>query len=420
MCAPRRLYTYSRYTLGSISESRFITTGYLDSSLAYAKKSKSLPSIVYTMSDYAVATYSDDPEKGLNFIQATIDSARKLPYPNDPLVYALMQSYHIYWKAGKQQKAEENLLEALPMVIDLNKSSRLARIYWLLGMIENSKANNGKALKYLRKAVYYGEKTKISPLTKSIYNSIRKVYRELGNTDSTLYYLEKYSRLSELIHNNEMNKQVALLSARFKVAEKEDEIKLLNKLNQQKGQRIYLQNLFIITLTISVIIVLVLLIFLFFQYKKTQEAYLFLTRKNTEIQKQQKEIVRINNERRADIHSKMEPLKLELMDLFEKNKIYLDSQLNLQSVATQLNTNTSYLSTLINSAYQCNFTQFLHKYRVLEACKILSNEGNEIYTMEAIAEMSGFSSKSVFNKVFKEITGLTPTKFRKNISAEIN
>ena len=414
----RKLYTFPRYTVGGISESQFITIGYLDSGLVYAKKSKSLSAIVHSMTNYAVRTYVDDSEKGLRLIQAAIDSARKLPYPNEPLVYALQQSYHIYWKAGKRQEAEDNLLEALPMALIFNKPARLAQIYWLLGMIENSRANNKKALSFLRKAVYYCEKGNISPLKRSIYSSIREVYRELGNTDSTLYFMEKYSRLAEKAHNNTMNKQISLLSARFKVAEKEGKIELLDELNQQKEEKIYLQNLFILTLAASVIIVSILLIFSYFQYKKTQKAYLVLTRKTTEIQKQQKEIVRLNGEKRANIKSKLEPQKMKLVDLFEKDKIYLDKYLNLQTVASQLDTNTSYLSTLINSSYKCNFTQFLHKYRVLEACEILSKEENEIYSMEGIAEMSGFVSKSAFNKAFKEFTGLTPTTFRKNIRAE--
>ncbi|MCD4692885.1 MAG: helix-turn-helix domain-containing protein [Calditrichales bacterium] len=414
----RKLYTFPRYTVGGISESQFITIGYLDSGLVYAKKSKSLSAIVHSMTNYAVRTYVDDSEKGLRLIQAAIDSARKLPYPNEPLVYALQQSYHIYWKAGKRQEAEDNLLEALPMALIFNKPARLAQIYWLLGMIENSRANNKKALSFLRKAVYYCEKGNISPLKRSIYSSIREVYRELGNTDSTLYFMEKYSRLAEKAHNNTMNKQISLLSARFKVAEKEGTIELLDELNRQKEEKIYLQNLFILTLAASVIIVSILLIFSYFQYKKTQKAYLILTRKTTEIQKQQKEIVRLNGEKRANIKSKLEPQKMKLVDLFEKDKIYLDKYLNLQTVASQLDTNTSYLSTLINSSYKCNFTQFLHKYRVLEACEILSKEENEIYSMEGIAEMSGFVSKSAFNKAFKEFTGLTPTTFRKNIRAE--
>ncbi len=414
----RKLYTFPRYTVGGISESQFITIGYLDSGLVYAKKSKNLSAIVHSMTNYAVRTYVDDSEKGLRLIQAAIDSARKLPYPNEPLVYALQQSYHIYWKAGKHQEAEDNLLEALPMALIFNKPARLAQIYWLLGMIENSRANNKKALSFLRKAVYYCEKGNISPLKRSVYSSIREVYRELGNTDSTLYFMEKYSRLAEKAHNNTMNKQISLLSARFKVAEKEGKIELLDELNRQKEEKIYLQNLFILTLAASVIIVSILLIFSYFQYKKTQKAYLILTRKTTEIQKQQKEIVRLNGEKRANIKSKLEPQKMKLVDLFEKDKIYLDKYLNLQTVASQLDTNTSYLSTLINSSYKCNFTQFLHKYRVLEACEILSKEENEIYSMEGIAEMSGFVSKSAFNKAFKEITGLTPTTFRKNISAE--
>ncbi len=415
----RKLYTYLRYTLGGLSESRFVTKGYLDSSLVYAKKSKKLTSIVYATTNYAVRTYVDNPKKGYKLIQEAIDSARTISVPNEPLVYALLQSYNILWKENQFRKAEDNLLEALPMALSFNKPNWLSHLYMLLGTIENSRTNNEQALLYLQNAVYYCELGNLSPLKRSVYTCIREVHRELGNIDSTLYYLEKYSILAEKAHNDAMIKQVSLLSAKFKVAEKVDEITMLHKLNKQKAEIISLQKLFLYTLIAAVIIVLTLLGFSFYHYKKTQEAYLFLTRKNTEIQKQQKEIVKINNEKRADIHHKMEPLKLELMELFEKDKIFLDKYLNLQSVASQLNTNTSYLSTLINSAYQCNFIQFLHKYRVLEACEILSREENEIYTMEAIAEMSGFTSKTAFNKAFKELTGLTPTTFRKNIIADV-
>jgi len=413
----RKLFTFPRYTLGGLSESLFVTIGYLDSSLAYARKSKNLSTIVHSMTNYAVRTYVDDPEKGLRLIKAAIDSARKMPHPNAALAYALQQSYHNYWKAGQHREAEDNLLEALPIAQNFNKPSQLAQVYWLLGTIENSKKNNDKAVSYLRKAVYYCEKGNISPLKRSIYTVIREVHRELGNVDSTLYYLEKYAILAEQAHNMAMNKQVSLLSAKFKVAEKEEKIELLNELNKQKEEKIHLQSMFLLTLVASIIIVSLLLAFSVLQYKKTEKAYLILTRKTTEIKEQQKEIVRLNGEKRANIKSKLEPLKIKLTDLFEKEKIYLEKDLNLQTVATILDTNTSYLSTLINSTYKCNFTQFLHKYRVLAACEILSNEENEIFTMEGIAEMSGFISKSAFNNAFKEITGLTPSTFRKNIKA---
>lgn len=416
----RRLYSITRYTIGGISHSKFIISGLLDSSLVWAKKSKRPGAVVFAMANIAGYAHGGDPEEKLELTKASIDSARKMPVPNEALVYALLQSYNNFWRAGQFQEAEDNLLEALPMALVFNKSSWIGHIYWLLGEIEKSKANKDKALNYLRKAVYYCEKGNVSPLKRSIYSSIRDVYKELGNIDSTLYFLEKYSRLTQKAHNIAMNKQISLLSAKFKVAEKEGKIELLDELNRQKEEKIYLQNLFILTLAASVIIVSILLIFSFSQYKKTQKAYLILTRKNAEIQKQQKEIVKLNGEKRANIKSKLEPQKMKLVDLFENDKVYLDKNLSLKTVASLLDTNTSYLSTLINSVYKCNFTQFVHKYRVLEACEILSNEKNEIYIMEVIAEMSGFVSKSAFNKAFKEITGLTPSNFRKNIKANEN
>ena len=411
----RNLYTYLRYTLGGLSESKFITWGYLDSSLVYAKKSKKISAVIYATTNYAIRTYVDDPEKGAKLIQEAIDSARTIPKPNEPLVYALFQSYGILLEEGKYQQAEENLSEALLMEINFDRPNQLAHIYMLLGNGEVSKGNTKKALYYLRKAVYFCELENVSPLKRSVYTSIREVHRKLGNTDSTLYYLEKYCNIAEKIRNEAMIKQISLLSARYKVEEKENRIKLLDELNQQKKLRIEFQHSFIFTLAVAVVITFILSILIYIQYKRKQKAYLRLVQKNMEIDKKEKEIVRLNGVRRANIENKLEPLKIELENLFLIEKIYLDKDLHQQTVVSRLETNTSYLSTFINDSYKCSFTQFVNKYRVLEACEILSDTKNEIYTMEGIAEMSGFSSKSAFYKAFNEFTGLTPSTFRDNI-----
>ena len=230
----RRLYSYIRYTLGGLSEVQFVTQGYLDSCLVYAKKSKKVSVIVYAITNYAVRIYVDNPEKGYQLIREAIDSARTIPTPNKPLIYSLLQSYNILRKENKQREAEDNLLEALPMALIFNRTSWIAHIYLLLGDIENSKKNNKKALYYLGKAVNYCERGNVSPLKRSIYTSISRVYKKMGYADSALYYLEKYSNLAEQAHNDAMNKQISKLSAEFKIAEKQDEITLLHKLNKQK------------------------------------------------------------------------------------------------------------------------------------------------------------------------------------------
>jgi len=71
------------------------------------------------------------------------------------------------------------------------------------------------------------------------------------------------------------------------------------------------------------------------------------------------------------------------------------------------------LSGIINNYYKCNFNHFVNKYRIKKACEYLSDRKRDIYTIESIGESVGFKSKSVFNQVFKEETGVNPSTFRK-------
>ena len=55
----------------------------------------------------------------------------------------------------------------------------------------------------------------------------------------------------------------------------------------------------------------------------------------------------------------------------EDEKIYKKSDLNLNYLADELGTNTSYLSTIINTHFNVNLRSLINKYRIDEARKIL-------------------------------------------------
>lgn len=58
------------------------------------------------------------------------------------------------------------------------------------------------------------------------------------------------------------------------------------------------------------------------------------------------------------------------------------------------------------------FTKFVNEYRVVHACKLLSEEESSI---SEICYESGFKNVSNFNKFFKQITGKSPSEYRKDI-----
>ncbi len=103
----------------------------------------------------------------------------------------------------------------------------------------------------------------------------------------------------------------------------------------------------------------------------------------------------------------------KLLQVMENEKPFLDGDLTLQKLAERLAIPAQHLSQVINERLDQTFSDFINAYRVEEAKKRLLDPKTQHYTVLAIAEEVGFSSKSSFNAVFKKHTNTTPSEFRK-------
>lgn len=115
-----------------------------------------------------------------------------------------------------------------------------------------------------------------------------------------------------------------------------------------------------------------------------------------------------NNEENIN-HKK---IKVQLLKLFDKGHVYRNSDLKITDVASQLHTNRTYISTIINNDYACSFSAFVNKYRVEEAKTELLKSENSNLCLDHISTLVGFGSLHSFIRVFKEIEGTTPGRYR--------
>ncbi len=97
----------------------------------------------------------------------------------------------------------------------------------------------------------------------------------------------------------------------------------------------------------------------------------------------------------------------------KKNKPYLDNELSLYGLATEMETNTHYISHILNNIIKKNFYEFVNKFRVEEVKERIEKGDNDKYTLLSIALNSGFNSKASFNRIFKQNTGKTPSQYLK-------
>jgi AraC-like DNA-binding protein len=106
-------------------------------------------------------------------------------------------------------------------------------------------------------------------------------------------------------------------------------------------------------------------------------------------------------------------LSAQLSSLMENGKLFLDNELNLPTVAEKLGISIHEASFLINETAKDNFYNFINKYRVEEAKKLLASSKMDELNILGIAYESGFNSKTTFNTTFKRVVGISPSQYSK-------
>ncbi|MCK4764342.1 MAG: helix-turn-helix domain-containing protein [Candidatus Aminicenantes bacterium] len=102
----------------------------------------------------------------------------------------------------------------------------------------------------------------------------------------------------------------------------------------------------------------------------------------------------------------------KLDHLLKIEKIYLDENISLQSLAKQIGIPAYLLSQVINEHLGKNFWDLVNSYRIAEARRLLSVDDKDKYSVLEIAYRVGFNTGSAFNRAFKKYTGKTPTQFK--------
>lgn len=100
----------------------------------------------------------------------------------------------------------------------------------------------------------------------------------------------------------------------------------------------------------------------------------------------------------------------QITAVIEEKELYRRKNLRITDVATELATNKTYVSVLLNNMSGESFTQLITRYRVCYAQKLLREQPEML--LDEVAEESGFSSRTTFFRNFKALTGMTPLEWR--------
>lgn len=106
----------------------------------------------------------------------------------------------------------------------------------------------------------------------------------------------------------------------------------------------------------------------------------------------------------------------DLTRLLRDQRLYTDSQLDLQALSHHSGWSPSYISQALNQQLGRNFFEFVNGFRI-QAAEVCLADPADRRTILDIAMACGFGSKSTFNHVFKRMTGATPSEFRRRYAA---
>ena len=152
---------------------------------------------------------------------------------------------------------------------------------------------------------------------------------------------------------------------------------------------------------INMLFMVALLISLALMTVRNPDFYLKIRRKSSEIRYARSQVQSLN----------LEGIMDRIDDLMTLEHLYRDPLLTVEMLSSRLGISRQQLSEIINTRYDQNFKTFVNSCRI-EAAKQELTENRES-TVITIAMDCGFNSKSTFNKVFQETTGMTPTQWRK-------
>ncbi|KFC18469.1 helix-turn-helix domain-containing protein [Chryseobacterium sp. FH1] len=124
------------------------------------------------------------------------------------------------------------------------------------------------------------------------------------------------------------------------------------------------------------------------------------------------EIHEVNSDNLYIISEKTEQIILDKLKKFEEGEKYINPKVSLQFLAKNLDTNTKYLSEIINKKKGQNFNNYINELRIHYIIRKLKSEPKyQNYKVSSLAEECGFNSRNTFTLAFKNTLGISPTNF---------
>lgn len=269
---------------------------------------------------------------------------------------------------------------------------------------------------------FYEARRELREMTGDYQGAIKDMDILLAAHEGDLsFYMDDLLKKAELLaHSGDPRSCISLYHTyiqvkdsvnRLDIASRMDQLRTIYEVDRLNQERQYARNWMFAAFTGCLLLVLLLAGYIIYSQCLKAKNQVLYRRIQEQIRQENKAVETIKQIPENDLSRELR-LFINLNELLEKEKLYTDPTLNRDDLAQRLGTNRTYLMEAVRT-YGGNMTvrEYIYDFRLKHAAELLSSPS--ALSIDQICYDSGFASRSVFYRLFRQSYGLSPNEYRK-------
>ena len=315
----------------------------------------------------------------------------------------------IFYIKGKYKLAISDLTRSLKTIEESNDYANFTENCYYLGLCFSKINNEKNALTYFNKVdSVFNAKGYMFPEIINSYSHLIEEAKTKKDVNKTLYYTTQLLKADSVVKKN----YDYIIDTTHKEYDVPELIADKERLIAEMKMKSLLINMFFICSTLG------LVGFLWWYHNKRKKE--LQTQKdlfNSYLLGNELKITTTNDEKvleknsNLEVNSEIIETLLKKLEVFEKERLFIND-ITLESLAKTLETNTSYLSMVINKYKGCSFPTYINNLRIDLVIQSLKNDKSYLkYSIKGLASEVGFSTVQTFSRAFVNKTGVNASFF---------
>ncbi len=354
----------------------------------------------------------EDYENAENFINIAFQNEN---HNNDPFIHSLRAN--IMDALGEYDLANQYYQQAMNFTHTMSKTTAIYHCLSYGKFLLNHPQYGGAslAIKILNEGISIGNKSDNILHREDLYYNLHLAYSKTNEWELALRAYSKYHETYKFLYNIEKELETLELVTEYEMEQTLSELEQKELTIKTKTNQVWIFGLVLIILAI-------ITVFLYRSYIQRNKMHLAIVKQykaELEFKQKEKEIIErpktIENYNTPTIVAETEDLLFSrLQNLLSTQKAYRDPEFNRTKACDLLQTNRTYLSTVLRENANMSFTQYINSLRIDDSIALLSDSTQEM-SLKDISVTVGFNSINTFYRIFKDIVGMTPNEFRERL-----